>query len=675
MPRLKDRATFLLERLLLRGAHYRLLVIAALIGLVSVVAGVLVLLGGGEFAGPGDAIWWAFLRLTDPGYLGDDQGVLLRTVSTILTVLGYVIFLGALIAIMTQWLNQTLRNLESGLTPIAQNDHILILGWTNRTATIVRELVLSEGRVRRFLRRHGARRLRIVILVEQLSAALVNELRERLGPLWDERQITFRSGSPLRIEHLQRVDFMNAAAIILPGADFAGGEAAYPDRTTDASATGGRSGASSTAPTAPPPISTDTRAIKTLLSITNHPSARVEDVELPLVVTEIFDARKVTVARGAYGGKIEILTSDSMISRLIAQNVRHQGLSDVYGELLSHGRGNEVYIRECPQFAGVPLQDLTEVFRNSVVLGVVRRHGGSYRPILNPPDGFAIEAEDRLVLLARSYDDSAPAAEIRPLPSPRGAPPGGEGGAAPHRRILLLGWSHKVPALLQEFGSYAGESFDIDILSVVPIARRTARLERYDFRPERLRVRHLEGDYTVPSELARTDPAAYDNVVLLGSDWLRSGEESDARSIVGYLLLRELLPADGPKPALLVELLDPANLSLFHRRAGEVLISPSILSHILAQVALRRELRAVFDQLFGSAGAEIRFRPMSWYGTAGEEVSFRDLQRLAASHGETALGVRTGGGTRRGGVLLNPSREQRWIAGESDDLVVLTAHE
>ena len=120
----------------------------------------------------GEAIWWAFLRLTDPGYLGDDEGVLLRTVSTVLTVLGSAIFIGALIAILTQWLNETIEDLERGLTPIAQNNHVLILGWTNRTPAVVRELVMSEGRVQRFLHRRGARDLHIVVLAERVNRGI-----------------------------------------------------------------------------------------------------------------------------------------------------------------------------------------------------------------------------------------------------------------------------------------------------------------------------------------------------------------------------------------------------------------------------------------------------------------------------------------------------------------------
>ena len=60
-----------------------------------------------------------------------------RTVSTVVTVLGYVLFLGLLIAILTQWLNETIAKLEAGVTPIALSDHVVILGWTHRVPTIV----------------------------------------------------------------------------------------------------------------------------------------------------------------------------------------------------------------------------------------------------------------------------------------------------------------------------------------------------------------------------------------------------------------------------------------------------------------------------------------------------------------------------------------------------------
>lgn len=665
---LLNRLKFRLERLVLRGAHYRLLIIAALLGLLSVLAGAIVHYFDAGFSGDfGDATWWAFLRLSDPGYLGDDHGTLERIVSTTLTVLGYVLFLGALVAIMTQWLNERMRELEAGLTPIAQRDHVLIIGWTNRTATIVRELVLSSERVRRFLRRHGARTLRLVILADEVTTALNVELRDRLGPLWNERQVVLRTGSPLRLEHLRRVDFLHAAAVILPAADFAAGGSDLAD----------------------------THTIKTLLGMSSHAPAP-DETDLPLAVAEILDSRKIDVARRAYAGPVEILASDAIISRLMAQNIRHRGLSHVYGELLTHGRGNEIYVRGFPEFAGMRFDELPALFPEAVLLGIVRPVGESFHPLLNPPPDTRLEQDDRLAMLAHGYRTTAPAGGARAAATEAETAGAGSGRSAADAaspspavqpipvaareravRVLVLGWSHKVPALLRELDGYAGEAFEVDVVSMAPLDVREAALRRQEVAPRRVTVRQIEDDYTTAAVLERLEPGRYDNVLLVGSDRLGSGEESDARSILGHLLLRDLLPDTGG-PAVLLELLDPGNLTLFRRArvAGEVIISPVILSHMLAQVALRRELRAVFDELFGPAGAEIVFRTPSEYGIDGRDVPFRGIEAAAGERGEIALGVRASRepGQRAIGVALNPPRERRFRLGSDDEIIALTTY-
>ncbi|HKJ85038.1 MAG TPA: ion channel DMI1, partial [Spirochaetia bacterium] len=99
--RFHNRALYLLERLFSRGPWAQLLVVAVIIAGISLGGGVLAYVLEPDRFAIGGAIWWAFLRLTDPGYLGDDEGVAIRTLSTILTVAGYVVFLGALVAILT----------------------------------------------------------------------------------------------------------------------------------------------------------------------------------------------------------------------------------------------------------------------------------------------------------------------------------------------------------------------------------------------------------------------------------------------------------------------------------------------------------------------------------------------------------------------------------------------
>jgi hypothetical protein len=110
---------------------------------------------------------------------------------------------------------------------------------------------------------------------------------------------------------------------------------------------------------------------------------------------------------------------------------------------------------------------------------------------------------------------------------------------------------------------------------------------------------------------------------------------------------------------------------------------------MLARVALRRELQAVFDELFGSAGSEIFFRRIADYASAvnpdqiavpdaGECVlSFADLQQATNARGEIAIGIRRTGqdGKPGGSVQLNPGHDERLQLNEKDEIIVLTTYQ
>lgn len=644
--RWRDRATSALERFLLQGPLARLAFIAVLLLLLSLGGGFLAWGVAGPFASPWDAIWWAFLRLSDPGYLGDDAGSARRVIGTVLIVLGYVVFLGALVAIMTQWLNATIARLQLGLTPIARNGHVVVLGWSSLTPIIVRELLWSEERVERFLLLGGTRRLHVAILAEEVTPAHRQELRDRLGADWDERLFTFRSGTPLRQDHLRRVDVLHAGAVILP---------APPVRDATRSADG--------------------HVLKALLAV--DAAARAEGQPAPPMVAEIQDARKAPLARRVYGGPLELLANDLMISRLVAQVVRHPGLSAVYRELLSEEQGNEVRVREAAGLAGLAFAEARERFPFAVLLGVVRREGGHDVPHLNPPGAFGLEPGDRCIVLSGNEQDSiprdAPTAEpvMPPEPGPA-APAGDPPPARGERRILLLGWNRKIPALIREIDSHEGEPVALDIVARIDVETQHRHLRAEDALPKRIRVRHFEGEKTSLPDVGRLDLASYDSIVILASDWLESPEEADARTLLAYFVVRELLPRGGGGPRVVLEVLDEENAALVPLRPGdELLESPLMTSYGLTQVTLRRELRVVFDELFGPRGPEIVFRPLSGCGLVPGRYAFASLSRVLAARGDLAIGIRRAGADGGFAIELNPERSRPLELGPEDAVVVL----
>jgi len=203
---------------------------------------------------------------------------------------------------------------------------------------------------------------------------------------------------------------------------------------------------------------------------------------------------------------------------------------------------------------------------------------------------------------------------------------------------------------------------------------RESHLSHFDLPVGKINVKQLEVDYTVPSEMRKLEPARYDNIVLVSSQWTGAEEEADARTILAYLLLQEVLPDDGVRPAILAEIMDTENLALFTRASCETVQPTVILSHMLSQVVLRRELGVVFDELFGPGGAEIIYRSAADYGLCDRGVRFADVQAAAARNGEIALGFHFDAATPETGALLNPPRDAVYRLVPRDDVVVLTTY-
>jgi len=185
---------------------------------------------------------------------------------------------------------------------------------------------------------------------------------------------------------------------------------------------------------------------------------KIPPEEPPLVVVELQDTRHASTLRALYPGPMEIIAGDEVISRLLAQNIRQPGLSHVYAEFASDVSCSQIYVCEEPQLTGVSVLHLAYAFPAGVLLGVVRPQGDGFQALLNPPDELRLEAGDRIAVLAPSYADAVPPESIGAAPGLQERPvPARQ--APGRRRVLVLGWNHRVPALLEEFAAYAGEAF------------------------------------------------------------------------------------------------------------------------------------------------------------------------------------------------------------------------
>jgi len=303
--------------------------------------------------------------------------------------------------------------------------------------------------------------------------------------------VLLRCGSPLKVEHLERVSFEDAAAIILPGEDFSNRSPGVADADT----------------------------LKSLRLIAHHTRGGAEN---PLAVVALYDEHRSEVARFAYRGETEILATDQVMSRLIAQSVHYAGIWGVFSQLLSINEDNAIFLRRLRE-TGKTFGELRRECPKAVPIGLIP--SGTRHPLLNPAADTELGEKDLIVFIARSFADCAERAPGRGTSAGK-ALSTWEQPSRP-QRLLILGWNRKVPALLREF---AADDMAIDVVGLTPVEDRTAALAGCrDLALDN--VRQMEKNFLDPVQLAELEPSGYDQIILLARARMGDEDHADAATI------------------------------------------------------------------------------------------------------------------------------------------------
>ncbi len=613
MKRILNRLYYLTESLFARSATSQLFCVVVVVVGLSVGGGVLVhLFQPQAHETTSDAVWWAFLRLTDPGYLGDDQGLASRVISTALTLAGYVVFLGALVAIMTNALNRLMALLASGRSGIYEQDHLVIIGWNQRLHALIEELINSSERNWLSPGSHA-----VAVLADPFEPGMRRDLMQRLDPSVRGRcRILVRSGDPLEAESLQRVDVAHARAVII----LAGEGVCAAER---------RAG--------------DILAAKVLLGVAEQCA---EFGTAPDVVVETSSAANAPLLRSVAGpGRLELVTNDDFLGRLFSQTLRFPGLSRVHRRLLTDSYSDAIVLRPADHLSAVgkTVGDLVGRLEEGTVMGAFRQ-GDEEADLLGT--SYRLGQGDLLVLAVPAQPSTrseAPQGEAicwQPVP-PTGEP----------KKVLCVGQSPFLAALLGELASHPRERYQILLLWEQPSTRDEARLRRLEQAAQNLELEFGVGDLVDIHEVRRLCPERFDSVLLL-ADQAKEAPLSDAETILAYTLLDRYMQEKGAAPNFVLELNVEDNRPLIKGRDVDVIMSAELVSHFLAQVAIDEKLAWTYEELFTEEGSELRLRGLG--GFAETSLTFGACQQACLARGVIAIGIR-----RPDDLVIHPSAGEK----------------
>ena len=535
----------------------------------------------------------------------------------------------------------------------------MILGWHPRLHAIIEEIVRSKERVKMLLGR--VRLPAIAVLVDDFQPEMLTELKQKLEPdVRDNVRLLMRSGNPLEAESLARVDYTRASSIILLSDPYQAKKRHFADITL----------------------------VKTLLSMKAHAGAVDED-ELPNVVIEINSPANKQLAESAgWRQHTEAIASEEFISRLFNQAMRHPGISVIYSHLLTDTYGESLFLRRVDQLGlqGETLRQVIHKFRDAIPVGFLKARASEFSSedrlrILELDE--PMEGEDEIICVApsiRSITEGFEAA--RELPPGHTAPDGldavSELSSAPEtHRVMIIGWSHLVRPLLTEMGLYALDSYEVLIVSERDESDVLSDVEALVDRFDNLEVQAHQSGLNRPDEIRAVRPERFDRIMLLSPSFIDDPLVADAETVMAYVLVERDLQAHGPDggvPAV-IELNDEDNQPLLDLYEGcDVIVTQEIISHLLSQVAVRRALAWIYEELFTYGGTDVQLRPFSalFTGEDLDALSFDDIQTTCLRKGLICVGVvlEEATGPFAPGTHLNPEKAAPFSPRPQDQLVV-----
>jgi ion channel POLLUX/CASTOR len=568
-----------------------------------------------------EAFWRSLMRTLDAGTMGGDAGWGFRVAMLVVTI-GGVFVISTLIGILSSAIEGKLDDLRKGRSQILEEDHTIILGWSDQVYTIISELVAANANLKSSC---------IAILSKRDKVEMDEFIKDRISDPGKTKIVT-RSGDPMEMADLSLVSINTSRSIIILSAE----DSDDPDA----------------------------EVLKSVLAITNHPDRRVEPYH---IIAEIRNPRNVEITQIVGKNELEIVQTGDIISRIIAQTCRQSGLSVVYTELLDFG-GDEIYLKRFPEFSGKTYGEVLGLFNKNTVMGI-RTSGKPAQ--LNPPSDYVITGSDDLILIAEDDDKIFMDGKFTPQED---LIVHSTAKAAKQEATILMGWNWKGSRIIRELDNYVPLGSTLTV--VASGDQLGATIKSISSELNNLKVKFIGGDITDRKLLEELNLPQYNHIILLCYSDEMDPQKADARTMMTLLHLRDIEQKLETDFSIVSEMLDIRNRNLAEvSQADDFIVSDKLISLMLAQVSENKQLNSVFQDIFDPEGSEIYLKSVSSYVVTGKPVNFYTMVKAAQERGETALGYRLVADAKQAdkgyGVHLNPEKTAEVVFNPGDKIIVL----
>ncbi|XP_013699054.2 probable ion channel POLLUX isoform X3 [Brassica napus] len=373
--------------------------------------------------GVDEALWLSWTFVADSGNHADRIGVGPRIVSVAISAGGMLIF-ATMLGLISDAISKMVDSLRKGKSEVLESNHILILGWSDKLGSLLKQLAIANKSIGGGV---------VVVLAERDKEEMENDIAKFEFDLMGTSVIC-RSGSALILADLKKVSVSNARAIIVLGSD----------ENADQS---------------------DARALRVVLSLTG-----VKEGLKGHVVVEMCDLDNEPLVKLVGGERIETVVAHDVIGRLMIQCALQPGLAQIWEDILGFENA-EFYIKKWPQLDGRRFEDVLLSFPNAIPCGVKIAVDGKI--VLNPSDNYVLEEGDEILVIAEDDDTYAPGSlpEVRMCHFPKMQNP-----PKYPEKILFCGWRRDIDDMIKVLEALLAPGSELWMFNEVPDQEREKKL-------------------------------------------------------------------------------------------------------------------------------------------------------------------------------------------------------
>ncbi|KAG0559672.1 hypothetical protein KC19_10G122100 [Ceratodon purpureus] len=600
--KIEEKAIYALDYFFATEPAGKAIVLLAICASMTAIGGYLFCKAGeaeGEDISITESFWSAWTFISDPGTHADVGKFRQRLVAVPLT-MGGMLFFALLVGLMSDAVSARVDRLQRGASPVIEENHTIIVGWTPKTIPLVRELTIAN-------KTRGLKRTIVVLgdkdkeeMDEDMRAALPNS--ERNGS-----KIVTRSGVPTETEDLRRCSAAMARAIILlsPGG--------LPSHEADslvlhsALVMAYLSELKADIVVELAELDNVNLLKQVLSSLMNSPVKALPGTlkSSPLVSSE----PTMLLHAGERVQKMVPVATGDFVMRMLVERALQPEIAAVAGELLQF-EGSEFRFKRWPELVGKTFGEILYLFDNAIPCGMRKARPdsqGDYT-LINPPPETIFEERDRLLVISEDEDSYQPG--IPHAPEHAQYVPNMEKHSKQVLKILICGWRNDLQDVLRLIDNNVARGSEVIILSTKDEA--AIKELKLGSSLHNVKLNYKYGDPLSMKVLEKLPLEQYDKSIILSD---QNHATSSHSSTTTAMYIRHIQVQRGRSDSVIVAEL-PSSQEGAVQQVQKTWLNDSVQPEqlqamVLAHLAEDSDVGAVLDEVVSDYGSNMISRSIS----------------------------------------------------------------